>query len=89
MDVRLPGRTCRGGMADEVPPDAALLLRTMTCAFPACGGQPRSRLGAAWLHRALLMPCGLGCVFIAHAADGSTGDDVLGSAFGVAVHVGA
>jgi hypothetical protein len=34
---------------------------------------------------ALLVPCELGYVFLAHAADGSTGDNILSGGFGIAV----
>jgi hypothetical protein len=65
-----------------------VLLGVLALACSGLAGSSRPARTGVWLAvtgMALLVPCELGYVFLAHAAEGSTGDDILGSAFGVAV----
>jgi hypothetical protein len=60
----------------------------LALAVSGLAGSSRPAKAGGWLAvagMALLVPCEFGYVFLAHAADGSTGDDILGSGFGIAV----
>jgi hypothetical protein len=65
-----------------------VLLGVLALALSGLAGSSRPAKAGVWLAvagMALLVPCEFGYVFLAHAADGSTGDDILGSGFGIAV----